>query len=397
MTGQFIPATESELFAGLEGGLLAESHHQDLKRELGDGKEPNRRLAKDLAAFSIDGGLIFIGVDEGGEGRAATLHAVRLAGLKERIDQVARSIPKPPIGVRIVQIPAASSPDEGYLVVIVPPSPEAPHMVDGRYWGRSDTTNYALSDSEVAQLHQGRTSAADRVADLLRAEVERDPANAQELMREAHLFVVAQPVLVEPELLLRSVPNNNLRSWVGSKIVRGIPGKRTDYSPNIGGMASQLSPRAHGYAAHTYCVTPERMIQSNGAHAANESDLLDVEIGEDGGIRLFCGRATHERDGQRLFIAALVEGHVASVLDAAVEVANASGYLGSWDFGVAISNLRGAVDHVAAFEMTRTAWPFSEDEYAASTRATWAELDSAPEAILDRLLGRLQRAFGLAP
>ncbi len=140
---------------------------------------------------------------------------------------------------------------------------------------------------------------------------------------ERHLGAVARPCR-GPEaevLLLRAVPERNLRRWVGEAIVRGDPGKQWGdggYSPNIGGMAGQLSPRAHGYAAHTYHVAPGRfVVHEDGPRAIEEGDLLDIELPEDGGVRLFCGRATRQRDGARLFVGPLVFGMIRSVIEAA--------------------------------------------------------------------------------
>lgn len=96
MAAPFVPSSKEELEAALCAGLLVEGHYLDLKRQLGKGKEANRDLAKDVAAFSIDGGVLYIGVREGAPGQAPALHPVELGGLKERVDQVARSIPRPP-------------------------------------------------------------------------------------------------------------------------------------------------------------------------------------------------------------------------------------------------------------------------------------------------------------
>jgi hypothetical protein len=64
-----------------------------------------------------------------------SLIPIDLAGLSERIEQVAANRADPPLRVRIQTIPTASQPTKGYLLVIVPPTPSKIHMVDGRYWG----------------------------------------------------------------------------------------------------------------------------------------------------------------------------------------------------------------------------------------------------------------------
>jgi hypothetical protein len=62
-----LPADEGELRSMLAQGLLDEGHSVELKRQLPLGKAENKELAKDLAQFTIDGGVLIIGVDEGDE------------------------------------------------------------------------------------------------------------------------------------------------------------------------------------------------------------------------------------------------------------------------------------------------------------------------------------------
>jgi hypothetical protein len=72
------------------------------------------------------------------------------------VEQVALTRLDPPLVVRNHEIPASGRPGEGYLVVAIPPSPTAPHMVDHEYWARGDKTKYRLSDPEVLRLHERR-------------------------------------------------------------------------------------------------------------------------------------------------------------------------------------------------------------------------------------------------
>ncbi len=183
---------ESELEFAATEGLLAETHYLDLKREVPPGRSHNRELARDLCQFTIDGGTLVIGVEEHAEG-PPTLEPVELTGLAERVEQVARSIPDPPVLVTFTTITSERDPAHGYLVVHVPVSGLAPHMVDGVYYGRSDKTKLRLSDAEVMRAHQARTVTEERVVAVLDAYVARDPVPASQ-RRQAHAFVVAVPV-----------------------------------------------------------------------------------------------------------------------------------------------------------------------------------------------------------
>lgn len=83
------PRTELDLQSALANGLLEETHHLDLKRELAPGRSGSKSLAKDLAAFAIDGGMILVGVDEGEDTtRPPTLVPQLTDGLAERVDRL---------------------------------------------------------------------------------------------------------------------------------------------------------------------------------------------------------------------------------------------------------------------------------------------------------------------
>ena len=59
-----------DLVSAAAGGLLDESHWMELKREIPRTKGSNVELARDLASFAVDGGVLVIGVDEDDLGRA---------------------------------------------------------------------------------------------------------------------------------------------------------------------------------------------------------------------------------------------------------------------------------------------------------------------------------------
>ena len=126
----WLPDTEDRLRHLLDQGLLAERHTLDVKRELPPGRAANKDLAKDLAQFVPDGGVLVCGIDEGDATTPPRLAPVKLAGLRERIDQVAATLIEGPLHVRIQEIPTANDPSRGYLLVVVPPSPSKIHMVD---------------------------------------------------------------------------------------------------------------------------------------------------------------------------------------------------------------------------------------------------------------------------
>ncbi len=396
MAGRWLPSNEAELQAGLASGLAAEGHFFDAKRELAPGTSASRRLAIDLASLAVDGGVIVVGVAEDKEQRTFSLHPVPLIGLAERVDQVARSLVDPPLQVACTEV-AASADGFGYLLISVPASPLAPHIVDGRYRGRSDTTNVVLSDGEVRRLHERAMLHRAKATEILRAEIARDPSPPTE-QPEAHLFVIAQPVAADDELLFRAVAAGGLAGWVRDRVQSGGPchGAGTAYSPDLGSVATEVSRRADGVALATYQVGPGRVPRPNGPAGVEGTDMLELEVREDGGLRLFCGRGSEEiTEGKRVAFEALIAGLTVRVLLVAGEVVATTGYGGSWDLGLAVTNLRGchAYSLHNQFGSRFLDVPYSADVYEQTVRVESDALVRSPVEVLESLYGRLHRGL----
>jgi hypothetical protein len=89
------------------------------------------------------------------------------------------------------------------------------------------------------------------------------------------------------------------------------------------------------------------------------------------------------------------------VLLSASVIADASGYVGNWQVGFALTNAHG----IASFPNGQTTIGgaklaradakirFAAPEYRAATEATYAEVAENRGAVLERLLGRLNRAL----
>lgn len=89
-------------------------------------------------------------------------------------------------------------------------------MVDGRYYGRADTTNRQLADAEVRELWRRHQRRSDDASRLLNRETKRDPTPPK-LRENAHLFVVAQPHTSHEWMLVDAVPDPGLRAWVSAQ------------------------------------------------------------------------------------------------------------------------------------------------------------------------------------
>ena len=394
---RWVPTTESDLRTALADGVLEETHHIELKRELAPGKGANKELARDLAQFAVDGGTLIIGVNEAAEGRPAALTPVELAGLAERVEQIARSVVDPPLAVTSAAIPTDADTSRGYLLVNVGASGTAPHMVDGTYFGRGDKTKTRLSDAEVVRLHQARGNAEDRASAVLEAYVRRDPVPDRE-RKQAHLFVVVAPAAPRREMALNVVHGDG---WYERFLALTM-----DASAHISGFdqfapdlryATRLARRSDGAAA-VHGLTDDRQIEALVAGRQHgREDSLECEITEDGEVRLMSTRLS----------AALQEGNQALIVEAipvltrralliAAQLADRFGYHGQWLVGFAATGIAGMGPHRDSFGRWAPRLPLDQPEYRQVTVASSAELVQAPGAVTGRVVGRLLRALGEA-
>jgi hypothetical protein len=374
----WIPKTEAELSAAIDQGAVREDHHHDFKAKLADGAAGNTHLAIDLASFAVDGGLLVVGVDEN-----PSPHLVPLttAGLPERIDQIAGSRIDPPLRVTTRTIPAVDQPGRGYLVVAVPASPAAPHAVDHVYRGRSDTTNTRLSDAEVRRIHDQRRRTQADADDLLSTFINGNPLE-EAPSRHSHLFVVVQPVYADPEMLVRVLGENPLHEL--SKLVRNSPALTEDFFPDFEHVHTGERRAAGWSILHADTRDPESQ--------SNRDDALTIEFREDGGVRLFCGRAGDVIPSMSRLVVmpSIIGGLLWRMIDLGSSIASLTGYVGNWHVAVGVTRMGGSHGwhHGALLDNL-----YYEGDYRASITATFADLEAGPDALVARLLGRLGRAL----
>ena len=378
-----IPADEAGLRAAVDSGRLREGDHLDLKRELPGGDRGSNSIAVDLASFALGGGTIVVGVDEG---PPAVLAPVALRGQRERVEQIARSSIDPPLRLAVREIAADGRAGDGYLVIEVPPSADAPHSVAGAFRGRSGTTNTILTANEVRRLHERASEAAARpISEILRDFVALDPTQEGQ-RRQAHLFVVARPLCADAEML-QSAVGDRWREWTRDHLLQA-PRLTEEFSPDTH-EASRLFRTPSGWIATGYRAVhrpPEPL---------NENHGIEVEVGEEGTLRLFCSRASDDWRGGRVIFEILIGGLVRRVVDLAAVVSGDTGFTGDWEVGVAVTDLRGCVSY---FRMK--GWmvdredcpPYPEESYERTWRGSAADL-AAPDGILARLVGPLNRVL----
>lgn len=393
-------SSEADLHAALDRGLVTESHYLDAKRQLPTTSGGNRELARDLASFAIDGGTLIVGLAEDKTAGTFVLAAQPLAGAEEHVEQVARDIPDPPMAVMTRRVPTASDPERGYLLVHVPPSPVGPHMVDHRYLGRGDKTRHYLPDPEVRRLHERRRSAESDGFALLRAEFDRDPVPAGR-REQAHLFLLAEPALPQPQpqMLLQLTSGQRWNWQVSEFLARATSREATQAMAGVGGFrpdlddASNGARRPSGAARASHRLRPDRTISDD----TDEEELVELEVHEDGGLRIFMGRFSDRmEDGERVLFDSAAVLYVRRLLVLVRAAAEQSGYFGNWTLAVGGTGLGGCRSFLLRQRWTSgPADPrYTDDTYQQVTATTYPELVNDPARVTERLLGRLLRALG---
>lgn len=107
-----------------------------------------------------EGGVLLYGIGEDEYKRLTVDAPIELKGAGERVSSIVFTTISPPPQIEILPFERADMPGFGYLAVVVPLSPHAPHMVtvdkDHRFYGRSTLGNVPLTEGTVAQFYARR-------------------------------------------------------------------------------------------------------------------------------------------------------------------------------------------------------------------------------------------------
>lgn len=384
------PTTEQEILEGISSGDLREHRGLDVKREIGDTNSPRRETARDLASFAIDGGAILIGVEEDKQAGIFTPRPIPLAGQAERIEQIAVTRVDPPLFVQVRDIPSSDGENLGYLFVEIPPSAQAPHMVDGEYWGRIDRTKGRLTDAQVVRLHSHRESVSDRIAAMLDEEIARDPVPVASA-KEGHLYLVAWPISAHASAALPVLRDRDIQvlfTLINSAEPE-LSGNAREFAPGPG-YASTFRVRAEGLAMTS--LMDDASARALG-ETSDEGSMIDVEFREDGGIRVLMGRMTDTWSTQ-VICDGLAVAYSRRMVRWADRFGALFGYSGQWGFGIEATGLRDLSSSVFQNQgIMRRASVYDAERYRSITTASAQELVAQPWAVVERLIGKLLRAL----
>jgi hypothetical protein len=384
----WIPTSEQDILSAIDAGDLVETATFDAKASLPT-KGKSKDLAIDVAAMATDGGGLLYGLGEDQNDRLTVPQPFKLAGARERVDQIVRTSISEPPAIEVSTIPTDDDPGLGYLMISVPVSPRAPHMVtvgkEFRYYGRSATGNVLLTEGEVARLYERRQRwEVDRGA-LLDEAIESAPIPSQENF--AYLHVVARPVVPDEDLFDRARGDQHATQFLDNLISAALSAEvfPTSYSPDLqGGYYHER--RADAWAL------------SQGLRDAWElrndpSIVLDLEVRLDGGGRLFCGRAAEVYNDRLLIFERLIAGLSARFMSVLGGLYAAGSYLGPVDVGLAVTGLRGGTSYALGQRLGVHPTPYDRDQYRRTERLSATTLMNDPRSAARGLVMPLARAI----
>ena len=128
-----------------------------------------------MAGLLLAGGVLIYGIGEDENGFPNVPNPISLEGQGKRIEGILRtSIDEVPV-FKVFAIQTKADSSKGYLIVVVPPSERAPHMVivkgERRFYGRGEKGNYPLSQAEVARLYERRKFAEASILPILEEKI----------------------------------------------------------------------------------------------------------------------------------------------------------------------------------------------------------------------------------
>lgn len=383
--GKIPLTTWDEVVRAAEGGQLAETQWVELKKQLRPpGKEGNLELARDLASLSFEGGVLVIGVED----KTHEVVGCDVEGYRDRISQVASMTVHP--SLTPVIYPAVAHPEDpskGVLVVEVPPSALAPHMVDGSYWGRSSDGKRKLGDSEVRMRMEARTGSAAAFKERLLGMVEHDPVAPLiegHPTGNGHIYLLAEPcapVLGRSEEL-------NLQN-----VVVGLFGQRDQMGTLSSLRYSARDPEGLAVVSPGSDTPAARKYEDDVCHLLLRDEDSSLQYVSGGGTMYRLMRRP-DQEAQVEIVGATAVAQSTLQFFTLIQALSLDhwGYTGQWRVGVHVSNLAGKV--ISMNDIWRSGQTFSGKAFTnhlVTSPASWAE---GPEPAARPLLTGFLRALG---
>jgi hypothetical protein len=177
--------------------------------------------------------------------------------------------------------------------------------------------------------------------------------------------------------------------WLHERVANALVGGAA-WSPDIA-EAFAAAATVDGYALRDGAIAADGTV----ADGAYQSGLIELRLTLDGGVRIFAARASDTSSRGKTAVEGVIVGLAYRAAQAAAVISHECDFRGDWDFGLAITDLRGAISSQALHDIrfAMVTGPYPEDGYRASTRATAGEIATGPVDIATRLTDRLNRVL----
>jgi hypothetical protein len=365
-----VPQDAQELERAIEAGELEETPSFDAKECL-PARKRNSDLAIDVAAMSTEGGVLLFGVGEDEQGRLTRRTPIDLGGAAERIGQiVATSISEVP-HIQVKEHPIADG-EIGYLSVLVPQSPRAPHQVtvgdDRRFYGRGAKGNRRLGEAEVARLYQRRLEWEQDREELLVDAVSQSRFQPHRDLSYLHGFT--RPVAPERSIWERAVAAAGGRQQLHDAL-RAASDQAVARSP----LSSRIAPNWRRQGSDEWLFSTLSDVDPDDEGVVDRA--IDIRVNVDGRGHLFVGRAgARANGGMIVIIEPVIAGSLASFLAVMGKLYELGGYNGHIDLGIAVTGIREGVSS------TSSGWshayggsePYRADSYTRTIRSNASAL-----------------------
>ena len=350
MTERWRPQSLDDLQSFLNNGH-GETHYREFKEQL---PPRNERIARQLAGFAIDGGDIFFGVAERDNG--FQIVPLELDDLPEKIEHIAQARVDQPLLVVTRPLRDKSDSTRGVLWVSVPPSPQAPHQVDGTYYERGDKETRPMPDPAVERLIRSRRTTLEGIESSLRAAMAEDSDG-----NLAHIFVIAHPIGAAPDELYDAIG--------------GMQGWRA-FETDVAGLLGMSMIGAWGSGRYTI----GSQHHSDRARTG-EGSYEELSFFNSGAVQWFSetGSFLDARSNRQRLRPDEVIYSCLKVVQALRAIAKKVRHTRSWDIGIGVTRikgLKGYLDqrHSFLFDLDHVP-PFRDEDYVRVERVSYLQLE----------------------
>ncbi|MFC0221177.1 AlbA family DNA-binding domain-containing protein [Nocardioides zeicaulis] len=376
--------TWEDILLAVGEGLLDERSYCELKKGLPPPGQ-NTEVSRDLASFTVEGGVMVYGISDAGAGRAGEVVGIAdPESAKTRLVGIAMGKVSPAMvcDVRVVMDPDDSA--RGCVIVEIPPSPIAPHQADERYWGRSSEGKRVLPEPHVANIFATRRNRDDGLNEhLLGLAGTFDPVPARD-RSHGHLYFTAVPL----------TPPVGPPPW--------------DHNKRPMELAVEARFPAHEYGGGdltslNYTETHPRGIMATSVSDRELDELYAKRllIRDTGGVDFAAGLGTRSRytggNSPKATVVPLsvVLIHVDQCVRLTAHVARLRSDSGTWHLGVHMTSLLGVPSGAALDERSfERAAKYPEETFTNDVYAPASEMSDSPQRVVEALMTPLARGLG---